>query len=197
MTALASPAFARETPVPPRLTESLRGDLEDGDIVVNVREDGDAHRAELVALVDGSAEDVWAVITDFDSFEDWVPDQVDSTIVEARGANGAVFSGETRVPILRNRTYQIRDRHRIEERDGVTMYVDEWDYIDGSGNMEENEGYWIVMPYDQDPSKTLIRMVVFADLGMMVPQAVIQWGTRRALPELAEGIREQTTSRSR
>lgn len=188
-------ASASETPAPPALTDAQRATIEAGEVYVAVERDDSDNRAELIAIIDGAPSDVFDVIVDFASYERWVDDQIESTVV-SRDGNHAVLQGETRVPVFRNRTYRLNDTQRTESRDGHTVYIDEWDYIDGSGNMEENEGFWFVMPYEGDPNRTLIRMVLHADLGMFLPPAVINWGTRRALPDLAAGIQSETTRRN-
>ena len=192
--ALSLPMVASSTEAAsaPVLTEGQRARIERGEVITSVESDGGENRAELIALIEGDAASVWSVITDFESYEAWVPDQANSEVVQ-RSGNVWVLEGETRVPILPNRRYRLRDVRSERVVNGQTVYIDEWEYIENSGNMEENRGFWYVAPYDE--TRTLIRMVVFADLGMPVPQSVINWGTRRALPGLAEGIQQQTTER--
>lgn len=192
LVAPAHGAGASETPAAPVLSDQQRARIERGEVITMVETQGDENRAELIALIEGDAASVWSVIADFESYEAWVPDQTSSDVVQ-RSGNVWVLEGETRVPILPNRRYRLRDVRSERIVDGQTVYIDEWEYIENSGNMEENRGFWYVAPYDA--TRTLIRMVVFADLGIPVPQSVINWGTRRALPDLAEGIQQQTTER--
>lgn len=186
---------AAEPAGPPTLSAGQRAALEDGEVIVAVTREDTANRAEVIAVIDGAPADVFAVITDFSSYERWVADQVESVVVSGE-AGRFVLQGETRVPVFRNRTYRLDDVHRTEVIDGHTVYIDEWDYIQGSGNMDENEGFWIVMPYNGDEARSLIRMVLYADLGMLLPPAVINWGTRRALPNLVAGIQSETSRRN-
>lgn len=176
------------------LSDRDRTVLERGDVITEVRSEGDSNRAELVALIAGEPEDVFAVIADFGSYEDWVDDQARSEVIEQNG-DVWVLEGETRVPVFPNRHYRLVDSRSERMVDGERVFIDEWELVEDSGNMEENTGFWWVQRYDEE--RTIVRMVVFADLGMALPQSIINWGTRRALPDLAAGIQEQHDLRSR
>ena len=186
--AFGGSAFAQGTPGPGSLSDSRLAEVLEGDPYVRVTQDGNNNRAELIAIIDAPPAEVWEVLMDYEDFEDWFPDQRESRVVSTSG-DSRVIEGETRIPIFRNRTYQLRDSHRTEERDGVTVYIDEWEYIEGSGNIDSNSGFWYAEPYGE--GQTWLRMVLEADLGMWLPDAVLNWGTRRVLPGIVEGLEEQ------
>ena len=183
----ALPAFAQERPAAPRLSDARIERLEDGEVITNVETEGRNNRAEMICLIEAQPEDVWHVVMDYDAYESWFPDQLEAE-VRANG-NPRTIYGETRVPVFRNRTYVFEDTASERTVDGETVYVNQWEYVPDSGNMDSSTGFWWVEPYDD--THTLVRMVVHADLGMAVPQAIINWGTRRMLPGIAEGIQEQ------
>ena len=99
------------------------------------------------------------------------------------------------MPVLRNRTYELRDQTRTLTVDGQTHYIDTWNYVEGSGNLDSSSGFWYLRPVDEVGARTLVRMVVYADLGMWLPRAILNWGTRRMLPGIAEGIQAECASR--
>lgn len=188
--AVALPAAAQESPSAPRLTDSRVERLEAGEVVTDVETEGRNNRAEMVCLIDAQPSEVWDVVMDYDRYESWFPDQLEAE-VRVSGNPRRIY-GETRVPVFRNRTYVFEDTQSERTVDGETVYINTWEYVEDSGNMDSSTGFWWVEPYDDN--RTLIRMVVHADLGMALPQAIINWGTRRMLPGIAEGIQEQCDS---
>ena len=188
LVALALPVAAQESPAARALSGEDRRLLEGGETIVEVTTEGRSNRAELVSLITGEPGDVFAVIADFESYETWVDDQAESVVLE-RDGDTWLLQGETNVPVFPNRHYRLRDTRSERVVNGETVYVDEWELVEEYGNMDENTGFWWVQRYDAQ--RTIVRMVLFADLGMPLPQSIINWGTRRALPNLADGIQEQ------
>ena len=187
---VSPPTFAQERPSGPRLSDSRIERLEDGEVITDVETEGRNNRAEMICLIEAQPAEVWDIVMDYDAYESWFPDQLEAE-VRANG-NPRTIYGETRVPVFRNRTYEFQDTASERTVDGETVYVNQWEYVPDSGNMDSSTGFWWVEPYDD--TRTLVRMVVHADLGMAVPQAIINWGTRRMLPGIAEGIQEQCDS---
>jgi uncharacterized protein YndB with AHSA1/START domain len=188
LVSLSAPAFAQqERPSAPRLSDSRIERLEEGEVITDVETDGQNNRAEVVCLIEAQPDEVWAVVMDYDRYESWFPDQIEAE-VRVSGDPRTLY-GETRVPVFRNRTYVFEDSAYERTVDGETVYVNTWEYVADSGNMDSSTGFWWVEPYDDE--RTLVRMVVHADLGMALPQAIINWGTRRILPGIAAGIQEQ------
>lgn len=190
----ASPVAAQERPSSRSLSDAQIQEMLDGEVIAEVTRDGSNNRAEMVCVIDAEPDAVWEVVMDYAAYDEWFPDQVESRVVEDNGNTNRLY-GETRVPVLRNRTYEFIDESRTETVDGETHYIDTWTYVPDSGNLESTDGFWYVEPLDGHPGKTLVRMVVYADIGMWVPQALINWGTRRMLPGIAEGIQEQCDAR--
>jgi uncharacterized protein YndB with AHSA1/START domain len=184
--AVALPAAA-EDPAAPRLSDSRIERLEAGEVVTDVETENRNNRAEMICLIEAAPDEVWDVIMNYGDYEDWFPDQLEAE-VRSDGSSRLIY-GETRVPVFRNRTYELRDSAEQRTVDGETVFVNTWEYVDDSGNMDSSTGFWWVEPYDA--SRTLVRLVVHADLGMSLPQAIVNWGTRRMLPGIAEGIQEQ------
>lgn len=192
--AVATSSFAQASPAPPALTSSQIEALIGGDVITDVERQGNNNRAELVCIIHAAPDVVWDVIMDYDEYSEWFPDQLESEIRETDG-NSHLLYGETRVPVLRNRIYELRDVSETRTVDGQTHYLNTWEYVPDSGNMDSTTGFWYVHPLDENEDKTVVRMVVEADLGMWVPQAIINWGTRRMLPGIAEGIQAQANAR--
>ncbi|MCB9506542.1 MAG: hypothetical protein H6697_02615 [Myxococcales bacterium] len=185
---VAAPALGQERPGPARISATAMANVAAGTPYVAVTQEGNDNRAELVAVIDAPPAEVWAVIMAYEVYESWFPDQREASVVSSSGRS-RVLSGTTAVPILRDRTYQLNEQSRTSTNDaGQTVYIDTWDYIAGSGNLESSTGFWYVYPYDDAATRTVVRMVVQADLGIWLPSAILNWGTRRMLPGIAEGI---------
>ncbi len=185
---------AQEMPGPRELSEEQEVALLEGDPIAEVTRNGQNNRAELVAIIDAPPGDVWEVVIAYDRYEGWFPDQIVADIIERDDGTGVLY-GETRVPVLRNRTYRLTEVRRSEVIDGETVFIDEWEYVPDSGNLDSSTGFWYITPYGDSGEQTLVRMVVSADLGIWLPQTLINWGTRRMLPGIAEGIQEQVDAR--
>jgi len=193
--AIAAPA-AQERPAPPRLSAERMATVASGTPYAAVtQQENNNNRAELVAVINAPVDEVWAVVFDYGRYSTWFPDQRRST-VDSTSGRSRVLSGTTAVPILRDRTYQLNEQYRTTTNDaGQTVYIDTWDYIPGSGNLESTSGFWYIAPYDDANTRTVVRMVVHANLGMWLPNAIINWGTRRILPGIASGIQAQCDAR--
>lgn len=192
--ALTTTSFAQASPAPRALTSSQVEALLGGEVIAEVERDGNNNRAELVCVIHAAPDVVWDVIMDYGAYSSWFPDQLASEVRQSDG-NTHVLYGETRVPVLRNRTYELREVSETRSVDGQTHYLNRWEYVPDSGNLESSTGFWYVHPLDDSGETSVVRMVVEADLGMWLPQALINWGTRRMLPGIAEGIQQQANAR--
>ncbi len=190
---LLVPALAHaEDPAPCNLGASALADAAAGDPYVSVTR-GDPNRAELCGIINGTPSQVWAVIMDYGSYEDWFPDQQEASVVSTSG-NSSVLEGEVHMPFpWANRRFRINETHRETTVDGQTHYIDTWTHVEGSGNIDDTTGFWYVMPYGSD--QTMVRLVTFVDLGVWLPDFIINWGTRRMLPGIVEGIQDEVDAR--
>ena len=89
---------------------------------------------------------------------------------------------------ISDRRWEINSERSEQTLDGVESLVTEYVYIEGSGNMDEMHGYWVVQPWPDDPEYTLVKYVVNADLGVALPRSIINWAARRMLPGIIDGL---------
>lgn len=185
---LPAVAGAQEQPEIPNLTADQIAELRDGEVMVST-ERGDLNRGEAIGIICAPIDELWAIITDFDNMHRWFPDMLSSESVE-RTSSGGVGNGETNMPWpVANRRWQTRTVAGERSLGGVTAYVAEYEYVEGSGNLDEMHGYWLLAPADD--GCTLVRYVVNADLGIWLPDAIINWASRRMLPGTVEGMAER------
>lgn len=182
------------TPSAPRLRDSQIERLEQGEKIITAEVDR-INRAESVGLIDGSVAEVFAVLRDYDSFSRWYPDQVDSVLLSRSGSTGRA-RGEIHMPFpFPNRRYEIEVQHASREVEGHTVETLQWRYIEGTGNFAEMYGFWWIQPWQGATDRTLVRYVLYADLGTWLPDFVIRWAQRRMLPGIIDGIRSEVVRR--
>jgi carbon monoxide dehydrogenase subunit G len=183
-------AAAQTTPVLPTITDAERPDLEAGEIRVRVSVDGQTINGRVTAVIDADPESVWSVVSDFVGQERWVPDFQNARIVSGSGAR-FVAEAETDLPWpLTTRTWQVALHNREATVGGEECYVSSWTYVEGSGNMVDQTGFWIVTQYEDDPQRTLVHYRFRADAGISAPDFIERNTTRSLLPEIVEGLRE-------
>lgn len=175
---------AVEAPSQPTLTADEVAEIESGGAVVRTRR-GDINRGEVVGLVCEPIEQVWAIVRDFNNLHVWYPDMLDSEVTgTGRGR------GQTDMPWpISNRNWEIEATQSEQVVGGINSYVATFDYIEGSGNLEEMYGYWLVRNWDN--GCTMIRYVLNADLGIALPNSIISWAAGRMLPGIVTGLRER------
>jgi hypothetical protein len=152
---------------------------------------GDPLRAEVVALVEAPVEELAAIVQDYDTATEWAPALGECRITGAEG-DAMLVRGTTLLPWpITDRTWQMRSYWGYRDVAGVNAYVQAWDYVEGSGNIEDSFGYWLIAPWPQDPRLSYVKYVVNADPGIAIPDFIIAWVTRNALPDLIARLRDR------
>lgn len=189
-------AWAQATPSAPNLTDAQRAQLEAGEKLVFATVDR-MNRGEVIGVIDASIDDVLAVLRDYDNYTRWYPDQREAALLSRDGLR-ARARGEIHMPFpFPNRRYIINVEQRNLTAGGERVVTVQWQYEQDSGNFNEMYGFWWLQPWNGDASRTLCRYVLYADLGVWLPDFVIRWAQRRMLPGIIDGIREDHARRSR
>ncbi|TVR01738.1 MAG: hypothetical protein EA398_09350 [Deltaproteobacteria bacterium] len=187
-------ALAQARPSAPRLNDDRIARLDAGEKLTYATID-DMNRGEVVGVVDASVDEVLAVLRDYDNYMRWYPDQRAAELLWRRG-NEARARGEIRMPFpFPNRRYDIDVRQQNRSVNGVDVVTVTWQYVEDSGNFREMYGFWWIQPWQDNPRRTLLRYVLYADLGTWLPDGVIRWAQRRMLPGIIDGIREEVARR--
>ena len=94
--------------------------------------------------------------------------------------------------------WPIGDRHftvrLVEERSKDGGYRFEFDYVKGSGNVEDTRGHWSIEPW-KDGSR--VTYVLWSDPGGVVPMWAVNRASRRTLPEVVVALRDRVRDRRR
>lgn len=174
----------------PRLDAADYEELLEGNAIRGVS-GAEVHRGEVIGMIRAPVDELAAIILDYENLGEWSPAAYDVRIIE-RTSSSMVVEGKTRLPWpITDRTWHNRATHGAETVGGIECFVNRWQYVPGSGNMDDTYGYWLLFPYHADPTYTVIRYVGYADPGIALPDFVIDWATRRALPDIIANLRER------
>lgn len=180
----AAAAQSVEAPTQPSLSADEVASIESGEVVVHTRR-GTPNRGEVVGLVCAPISEVWAIVRDFNNLHRWYPDMEDSQLIATGHGRG-----QTNMPWpISDRNWEIAATQGEQTVGGVSSYVATFDYIEGSGNLEEMFGYWLVREWDN--GCTMVRYVLNADLGIALPSSIVNWAARRMLPGIITGLRDR------
>lgn len=183
-------ALATEAPTLPSYDADDIAAMKDGDVLREVTS-GEPNRGDALGLVHAPAADVQAVLLDWNRLDEWSPAAYDVMIARQEGEH-TIVSGSTDVPWpISDRTWEIRTLAQDRAVGDQPAWVLSWSYVEGSGNLDDTFGYWLVYPLPEDPEWTLVRYVVNADAGIPIPDSVINWATNRTLPALFRNLGER------
>lgn len=190
-TSLPGMLSAQEEPAFPELTDEERELILEGEIIVDTirarQSPTGLNRGQSVGMICAPIDELLEIVQDFENQSVWFPDMEESIVIDREARIG---QGRTHMPWpLADRRWQITAQISEEDTDLGTAYVMQYEYIEESGNMDEMHGYWIMMPWENDC--VLMRYVINADLGMALPDAIINWASRRLLPGVITGLTER------
>ena len=187
---LVAPALLsaqQEAPRIPDLDAEEIEELLEGEAISSARRNDGMNRAEVVGFVQAPRDEVFEIISDFENLEEWFPDMRNTVLI-----SDDVGQGETHMPWpIADRDWQLNLHENTRTLEGIECRVAWFDHVEGSGNVDDTFGYWLVYTWPDDPTYTVIRYVLNADIGVAVPNGVINWASRRLLPGAIEGIRER------
>lgn len=186
----AAQLAASESPSIRELSSDEVAELMEGGTLRALRR-GEPLRAEVIGLIRAPVGELAPILTDYPNIPEWAPATTDIEIVGA-GDGCTYIEGVTRLPWpITNRTWRMCSRSEWGRVDGQDAFVYRFDYVHGTGNIDESFGFWVLYPLPEQPEWTYVRYVVNADPGIAIPPAVISWATGRALPDLIEGLRDR------
>jgi len=169
--------WAQET----TLTPEKRAALEKGEIVMEIKQ----HPLTKVylptgqCLVEASTEEVWNIITDFDSFKDYLPHVVYYRPVCWKD-NRLLVDCKVKVAGL---NFEYRLAYDINEKDHATY----WFFV--SGPIRDSQGYWRIEPYDGQ--RVLVTYTTTLDVGRAMPGFLERIFAKSTFPDIFKSLRER------
>jgi len=187
---LLSPGLALAQPSPeiPSLSVDQVDRLERGEILVEVVNQ-EIPMGDVLGVVQASPEQVMEVLRDFDRHEELMDDVASSEVLGTDG-DYLLCRGLTDTPWpMHDREWVIRQWFGDVDLGGLRVLTNTWDYVPDSGNIVDTEGYWLLLPWREDNSQTLVRYVITVDLGTWLPDFLVSWSTENMLPDRIEALR--------
>ncbi|RAL24888.1 hypothetical protein DL240_01380 [Lujinxingia litoralis] len=189
----ASLAFAGSSePVRPiNLSDSQRARIERGDVLTSLKQGDRVNRGVATGIIQAPMEDVIPLVAECWKYGDWRDNIKDTALISRSSAERVVCSGTAKVPFpARDRDGHFNVHNHTRTLGGVESFVSTFSYIEGSGNMGDMFGYWILQPYGPNNEHTLMRHVLNVDIGGWLPDFLVRWATRRTLPDMVLGARQ-------
>jgi Polyketide cyclase / dehydrase and lipid transport len=194
-TTAATPATAARGDAPPAVPpapsvlEAAR--LAAGEVLLSSRPAGSRSLAEEVGrgIVQAPPERVFAAVTDFAHYQEWVP-FVKRSDAETE-SDGSVVSFESlELPFpLGRRYYKFRARTSVVGSGEARVWRTWWSYLPGSGNVDDHRGWWVLVP--AGAGRTLGTCSLFTDPGRGVPAWALHRGTSMTMPYIFSALRQQ------
>lgn len=140
-------------------------------------------------VIEAPPERVFRALTDWAHAEEWMP------FVERSNAapqpDGSVVSFQLLdLPApLGDRHYKIRARAAVAGQGRGRVWRAHWTYVPGSGNVADQRGSWELT--ELAPGRTLATCRLYTDPGGSVPDWMMDRATRKSLPWIFNGLRQQ------
>lgn len=181
----------------PDLSQADFSLLETGEPWVQVRElDGsDIKVCHVVALMPFTQQQVRNVIFDLPRFAEFIPDLIESTVIERDVESGYAFRSGLDLPWpVSNRHWTVRVRLFETEVDGTRVYVNAFNHIAGTGNINSSRGRWAIWPDANDPERTYVSYFVHTDPGGWIPDFLVNFAAQHLLPGLMKVVRKRVAA---
>lgn len=179
--AAADPKAVISTPPSPRQEEELRR----GEIVVHMVNRHPIYHLDVYGLIEAPAESVWNAVTSYDEYHRFLPLVVESDIRRRTlGSTWQYVKMQPPWPLHAHWMVNIN----VEDRTAGTV---SWTMADG--NLRFERGYWHIAPLG--PAKTRLQYHLTVDPWLdIVPGWLVEFATRRVLPDVIKGIRTRVKS---
>lgn len=148
-------------------------------------------RGEVNGLIQAPMEELIAILKDYPKQTQWAPSMAEMRLLRREG-EFEILGGRTDLPWpVPDRTWNMRAWTGYKTVSGRRSWVNLFQYIPGSGNMNESAGYWVLSPLPDDPTWTYCRYVLYGDPGIPLPDFVIRWASRTTLPAIISSLRNR------
>lgn len=132
-------------------------------------------------VVNSPIEKVFAVVTDYDRYGEFIPEVRRITTSNRRGNEIDVHY---EIEIVKRIRYSIRMKEEKPTRLS-------WTFIEGE-IMKDNKGSWVLSPAGE--GKTNVTYNVELALGLLVPKKIVNMLTDQGLPKMLEGFKKHVES---
>ena len=153
------------------LPEQERTALEEGQVMLSASRSGEKGQFVARVLIEATPDEAWAVLTDYDNFEQFLPNVENSQLLESEDSR-RVFEQLNVISVVPS-VVEIRSRVVIESTESP---VEEVAFQLVEGDLELLEGVWQLSPVatveGEAPDKVLITHQVDIDPGDSSPRGL-------------------------
>lgn len=183
-------ANAQDEPAVPMLSADQIEQLNQGEILVDAIVT-EIPVGDVIGVINATPEEVMDVVRRFDEWDQFMED-VELSELQGQDENGLwLCHGITDTPWpMENREWVIRASDERVQVDGMDVNLSVFEYVQGSGNLVDVQGYWLLLPWGDDGSQSLVRYHVAIDLGTWLPDFLLEWSTENFLPMKIQGLRD-------
>lgn len=183
-----------ENPVAPRPSAADKGKFHSGDVVVELTRSESVNRGVVTGLIQAPVAKVRPLVERCWEYANWRTSLKDTTLERRVDSETVICGGTALVPFpARDRRGHFRVRNYTATLNGVDSFISTFQYIDGSGNLNDMFGYWVLQPYGKNGEHTILKHVLNVDIGGWLPSPLVRWATGRILPDTIFGIRKVLT----
>lgn len=164
--------------------------LEKGEVLVKTEEvrGSDVPRMVVTAIVEAPPAKVYEIVTNCDKFPERLPRIKDAKTLE-KHRDGHTCKVTVNLPFpLSDLTAVTRDRRKA----GPDEWFRKWKLVeDAETDYKLNEGGFVLKPYHDDPTRTLLIYSVHAEPKTIVPDFVREKAQKKSFPGMVERIRDE------
>ena len=160
--------------------------LDRGEVVVNLINRHPVYHVDVYGLIDGSVDDVWAAITTYDRYEDFLPLVTESSLRQRVG--NLVHQYVKIRPPWPLQEHWMLNANLEKRKEGLLRF----NMTDG--NLRSEHGFWHLTPWSEH--QTRLHYHVSLDPWLdFVPGWVIEFGTKVVMPDIVKGVRRRVKNR--
>jgi len=139
-------------------------------------------------VIDAPPDRVYRALTDWAHAEEWMPFVERSDAAPQPDGSVVSFQALDLPAPLGDRHYKIRARAGVASRK-TRVWRTRWSYVPGSGNVEDHRGSWELTAFGD--GRTLATCRLYTDPGGAVAAWMMDRATRKSLPWIFDGLRQQ------
>lgn len=176
---------------------------EDGVTVMSREKPGSPVREmKAVGLIDGSPQEVWAVVRDYPNYTTLMPYTAEAKVLSVEeGGKITLFYSLLNLPLVDKRDYVIRLLDESDWKDGKGFLKVTWKAEaggpaerDGVVRVKVNDGSWLLEPRE-DGKKTFVTYYIYTDPGGAIPKWIANKANGTAVPNVFLAIRKAVGQR--
>ena len=168
------------------LSDAQRLQLESGDVVLSVKEDGNFNKGmvEATILIEAPAEIIWRVMIDCKEVPTFVPGINDCRVLSA-GENWEIIEHDVKWTwFFPEMTYAFRAQYDKHKR---------IDFVRTGGDLKDMVGAWSLLATERG-NKTIVCYSVYLDPGFLVPQWLVKLSLKKDLPAVLQALQKHVMS---